>query len=189
MGLFSGDYARLHKHRSQKSKRDPKSVFSGADPACGRRAFWPGGFRYWPGGDGGVDAFVWDPSTCDRAFAAGTDCARGADGAGRWAVDLGAERSVPRRSRGDAVRRAVLDARVTRGVSELARAGALALALRAESYGGSHRRIPLGADRTRAAPGHCHGRIRRWGGSGSDRRTLLLPKNGIEHRRPRLKHI
>src|SRR5260221_7842838 len=178
MGLFSGDYARLHKHRSQKSKRDPKSVFSGADPACGRRAFWPGGFRDWPGGDGGVDAFVWDPSTCDRAFAAGTDCARGADGAGRWAVDLGAERSVPRRSRGDAVRRAVLDARVTRGVSELARAGALALALRAESYGGSPPRIPLGPGPTPADPPQFHCPHPPLGGRGSDRRALLFPKNG-----------
>src|SRR5260370_34320253 len=136
MGVFFAGAEQLHDLGGREPKRGYESVFSAADPAAGGGIFGAGGFRDWPGSDGGAGAVVWDPSAGDGAPAAGADCARGADGAGRGAVDLGAERLVPRRARGDGGCGAVLAAGVTGGGAELLGSGALALAVWAEPYGG-----------------------------------------------------
>jgi len=68
-------------------------------------------------------------------------------------VDFGVERFVSRRGVDYSVRRAILDAGLAGGVSEFASAGAVALAVWAESDGGSHRWFPMGADGCREASG------------------------------------
>src|SRR6202158_2595754 len=90
MGVFFAGARQLHEYRGGQPKRDHESVFSAADPASGCGVFGTGGFRDWPGGDGGADAVVWNPSAGDGAAAAGVDCAGGAHGAWRLAVDFGA---------------------------------------------------------------------------------------------------
>ena len=60
----------------------------------------------------------------------GFSAARGADGSGRGLVAFGAERDLPRRALRRAVSGAVLDVRFAGGLSQLARAAKVALALR-----------------------------------------------------------
>ncbi len=73
----------------------------------------------------------------DGTAAASVDFVGGVHGAGRRVVDFGAQRFVPRCARGHSFRGAVLDAGIAGGVSELPGAAAVALAVRAEPYGGS----------------------------------------------------
>ena len=100
------------------------------------------------------------------AVAAGVSAAGDADGAGRGAVAFGAECDLSRRALRGAVSRAVLDVCFAGGLSELAGAGKMALALRAESDGGRDRRISWSLTGHGEPPGADSGFVR--GGRAGD---------------------
>src|SRR6202023_1575497 len=83
------------------------------------------------------DFELWDPSSGYGAAAACVHDAGGADGAGGRAMDLGVERFVSGCGFDHSFRGAVLDAGVAGGVSQVARAGAVAMAVWVEPDGRS----------------------------------------------------
>ena len=93
-------------------------------------------------------------------------------------VALRPERHLPRCALRDSVPGAVLDVCFARSVSQQPGARALALALRAQSHGRSHRRLSLGAHRTRPAAEHHAGRLHRYGSAPGGRRLGILPQDG-----------
>ena len=88
-----------------------------------------------------------------RSLVTRVSVAGGADGAGRRPVALCVERDLSRRALRAAVSGAVLDVCFAGGVSEFARSGQMALALRTESDGGRDRRISLVAHGPRRSAG------------------------------------
>jgi hypothetical protein len=167
-----------NEHRGRKPKLDHESIFPAIDLAHFRRSVWPGGFWNFVFGAAGSGAEIWIATGSARDLAAVFAATGTGDCTGSGVVAVRTERFVPRRGVCIAISGAVLDADVAGGLSEQPGSGKVAVAVRAESDGGSNRRIPLGVDGPRTAAKRTDAGIGGSGGGDPGEWLDVLPKDG-----------
>jgi hypothetical protein len=178
MDVFCDGADEDYEYRGRKPKLDHESIFPAIDLAHFRRSVWPGGFWNFLCDAAGTGAEIWIAAGSARDLAAVFAAAGTGDGTGSGVVAVRTERFVPRRGVCVAISGADLDAGVASGVSEQLGSGKVAVAVRAESDGGSNRRIPLGVDGPGTATKRTDAGI---GGSGCGdpgEWVDVLPKDG-----------
>ena len=182
--VFFERITKLHERGGRKPASDHQSIFSAAHSPDIGGALRTSGLRNWICGAGDFHFSVRVASHIGGTLAASFIAARGVDCIRSRVMDFGAERALQGRTLRNSLSTAILDARLTGGLSQFASARALAMALWIESDGRRHRRISLGDDRTWATPWHLVAGFGDWSSGIASGRTIFLPTHGRFYGRP-----